>query len=313
MNRHASAKRSRPRAPKPEQAVNNVAGRPQTISARWIGEAVLVVLAAAAVCVWGTLCLIFWQGSWQLLYHPTSAILRTPSAAGLTFDEIGFATTDAGIPQLHGWWIPSQGGASNTVLYLHGANGNMSDTVGALAELHAARLGVFTFDYRGYGLSHFARPSERRWREDAESALVYLEGTRHISSREIVLAGEGLGADLALEVAATHSDVAGVILDAPLVHPLSLIFGDPRARLVPAHWLVGDQWEIDTAAAKLSIPSLWFYRTAIGQRERKGTEPPVYRNVRSAKMLVWLTSPNRAQKDEAEALLRWIDELGRRS
>jgi len=47
-------------------------------------------------------------------------------------------------------------------------------------------------DYRGYGQSKFARPSEARWREDAESALRYLTATRHIAANSIVLVGRDL-------------------------------------------------------------------------------------------------------------------------
>src|SRR5215469_9595612 len=76
------------------------------ISARWLATAVGLVFACALLCVWGALCLVFWQGSWQLLYHPKTAIARTPAAVGLAFEPVEFATTDTGTPQLQGWWIP---------------------------------------------------------------------------------------------------------------------------------------------------------------------------------------------------------------
>lgn len=313
MNKRASnptRDRTRvPRAAKPPTIGGGFDRQPPpTVSARWLGGALLVVLAAAALCVWGVLCLMFWQGSWQLLYQPKSPILHTPAQAGLSFDEIGFATTEAGIPQMQGWWIPAGSGAKSTVLYVHGANGNMGDTVGALARLHAAGLGVFTFDYRGYGQSQFAHPSEARWRQDAESALRYLENTRHISPGAIVVAGEGLGADLALEVAATHPELKGAILDGPLADPTRLIFDDPRARLLPAHWLVEDRWDLDAAASRLSIPSLWLCRGA-DCGAGKTAVPAAYAHVQPSKMLVHLTSPDHAQKDEGDALARWMDAL----
>ncbi|MFZ1015692.1 MAG: alpha/beta fold hydrolase [Terracidiphilus sp.] len=304
---HAQTRASRSVKPPTTGAVERQP--PPTVSARWIGSALLVVLAAAALCVWGVLCLMFWQGSWQLLYHPTSRILHTPAQASVAFDEIGFATTEAGIPEMQGWWIPAGSGAKSTVLYFHGANGNMSDTVSALARLHAAGLGVFTFDYRGYGQSHFVRPSEARWRQDAESALRYLENTRHIPPGAIVVAGEGLGADLALEVAAMHPELEGAILDAPLPDPARRIFEDPRAELVPSRWLIEDRWGLDAAAFKLSIPSLWFCRATDCGMAGKAADPPVYAHVQSSKMLVRLTSPDRAQKDEEAALARWMGAL----
>jgi len=53
--------------------------------------AVATVLLAATLCVWGALCLTFWQGSWQLLYHPATAVARTPANVGLPFEAVDFA------------------------------------------------------------------------------------------------------------------------------------------------------------------------------------------------------------------------------
>ncbi len=116
------------------------------------------------------------------------------------------------MPRLKGWWIPAATDAKFarlTVLYLHGQDGNMGDTVDALARLHAAGVNVLAFDYRGYGQSQFVRPSEAHWRQDAEWAIEYLTGTRHVAPGTIVLDGTGLGANLALEEAAAHPELAG--------------------------------------------------------------------------------------------------------
>ena len=172
-----------------------------TISGRWLLTAVGLTIVAAAVSAWGALCLLFWQGSWQLLYHPSAAVTRTPASVGLAFEAVGFATTDAGQPRLRGWWIPASPEARfsrYTVLYLDGQHGNMGDSVEALAGLHAVGVNVLAFDYRGYGQSQFARPSEAHWREDSEWALQYLAGTRQIGVGTIVLEGSELGANLAL-------------------------------------------------------------------------------------------------------------------
>ena len=165
------------------------------------------------------------------------------------------------MPRLTGWWIPAAPDAREsryTFLYLHSQDGDLGDAVDHLAELHAAGVNVFAFDYRGYGQSEFGHPSEARWREDAGSALQYLTATRHIDPGTIVLDGSNLGADLALEVAAAHSELAGVVLESPIEDPMSAIFNDARATLVPAHLLVGDRYDLNAPAAALRIPSLWF-------------------------------------------------------
>ena len=281
---------------------------PPTVSGRWLLTAATLSILAAAFCAWGALCLLFWQGSWQLLYHPASAITRTPANAGLTFDPVAFATTEAAEPRLRGWWIPAEPEARYarfTVLYLHRQDGNLSDSVDALASLHHAGLNVFAFDYRGYGQSQFQRPSEARWREDADWAIRYLTGTRHIAPGAIVLDGRELGANLALEVAAAHPEVAGVVLDSPLESPMNAVFNDPRAHMVPANLLVRDRFEMNAAAAGLKIPSLWFYS---GEGAHAGP-PDIVRRVSAPKMLVALKAGPEENQDRTGSLARWLDDL----
>jgi pimeloyl-ACP methyl ester carboxylesterase len=270
------------------------------------------MVAAAALCGWCALCLLFWQGGWQLLYHPAAAIARTPAEAGMAFDSVGFAATDTGTPRLSGWWIPAANGAAFnrfTVLYLHSQDGNLGDTVDALARLHAVGANVLAFDYRGYGQSEFARPSEAHLRQDVAWALQYLSETRHIDRGTIVLDGEGLGANLALEAAAEHPELAGVVVDSPLEDAMAAIFDDARARLVPAHLLVRDRYGLNAPAAALRIPSLWIERIAQPEQAGSTHDPEAYRKVAAQKMLVWLNSSAGANKQFEDALSRWLDEI----
>jgi pimeloyl-ACP methyl ester carboxylesterase len=284
----------------------------QLVSGRWLFLAVCWTVAAAATCGWLVLCLLFWQGSWQLLYRPAAAVARTPASVGLAFDSVEFAAIDAGAPRLKGWWIPAANGAAFsrfTVLYLHGQNGNLGDAVDALARLHAVGVNVLAFDYRGYGESQFARPSESHWRQDAEWAIQYLTGTRHIDAETIVLDGTGLGANLALEVSAVHPEVAGVVLDSPLAAPMNAIFNDARARLVPARLLMRDRYDLDAAAGTLRVPLLWFERAAQPGNGSPQEEPTAFRRVAAHKMFVWMNPSKDSDKQYEDALSRWLDEL----
>lgn len=284
----------------------------RTVSGRWLVSALILAMSAAALCGWLSLCLLFWQGSWQLLYHPFAAVTRTPLSVGLQFESIQFAVTDTGVPRLSGWWIAAQPDAKYrgfTVLYLHDQKGNLSDTVDALAQLHAIGVNVMAFDYRGYGQSQFVRPSEAHWREDANWALEYLTGTRHVNRGTIVLDGAGLGADIAMEVAAAHPKLAGVILDSPMEAPMNAIFTDSRARLVPAHMLVRDRYELDAAAEAVRVPVLEVEQESAARQEGKGKEPAAYAKVRASKMLVWLGPAAQGDQQFADALKRWMDEL----
>jgi pimeloyl-ACP methyl ester carboxylesterase len=275
------------------------------VSARWLLSAIAIAIAAALICAWAALCILFWQGSWQLLYHPTSTVSRTPASVNLAFDSVGFATTASGEPQLHGWWIPASSQARFNAIYLHGASGNLGDTVDALAQIHSAGINLFAFDYRGYGQSRFVHPSETSLREDADAAIHYLVATRHIAPSAIILFGSGLGANLALAVASDHPDLAGVVLDQPLDDPTAAILNDARARLVPARLLVRDRWDLNAAASNLLIPSLWFRRAGT----KDSSVPQMYEKVPARKTIVWLTNSPDESKRFNEAFTRWLDEL----
>jgi pimeloyl-ACP methyl ester carboxylesterase len=289
------------------QAQPHAASDPAKVSGRWLLGAVALAIGAAVLCAWCALCLLFWQGNWQLLYHPAAAVTRTPASAGLAFDAVGFAATDAGTPRLAGWWIaaaPDAKFARLTVLYLHGQDGNLGDSVDALARLHAVGANVLAFDYRGYGQSQFVRPSEAHLRQDAEWAIAYLTGTRHVAPEAIVLDGTGLGANLALEEAAAHPELAGVIVELPIADPMhAMIFSDARARMVPAHLLVSDRYDLNAAAANARVPVLWF------QRRMQDEESMAFAKVASQKMIVWITPEGDMNKQAADALSRWLDEL----
>lgn len=306
----AQAGRERRTASKSAGPVGSSTGgpaQPIQVSGRWLLSAVAATLAAAVLCAWGVLCLLFWQGSWQLLYHPASTIARTPAAAGLPFEPIGFATTGSGLPQLSGWWIPAAADAPfsrYTLLFLHGQDGNLGNTVDHLAQLHRAGANVFAFDYHGYGQSQFVHPSERLWLDDAGSALQYLTATRHISPSAIVLDGSSLGADLALEFAAAHPELAGVVVESPLQDATGVIFHDDRARLVPARMLVHDRYDLRTAAAELHIPSLWFL-----QAGDQALDASILQSVPARKMVVWIPSNPSAAPSFSDELPRWLGDL----
>jgi uncharacterized protein len=286
---------------------------PARVSGRWLASALALALLAAVFGAWVTFGLLFWQGSWQLLYHPAAAVTRTPAGAGLAFDAVAFAPSDAGMPRLTGWWIPAPTGSALsrfTVLLLHGQTGNLGNTVDTLGSLHSAGVNVLAFDYRGYGQSQFARPSEAHWREDADWALQYLTGTRHIDPGTVVLDGVGLGANLALEVAAAHPELAGVIVESPLPHAMDLVFHDARARIVPARLLVRDRYDLAAPAAALRIPVLWIELDLRPAARIPAEAPDAYQRIGARKMLVWLRSPAGASQEVVDALTRWLDGLG---
>jgi pimeloyl-ACP methyl ester carboxylesterase len=247
MTRSASPKPTPPRSIPPRPAP---AEPPPLVSGRWLLGAFLISVAAAAVCGYGVLCLLFYQGQWQLLFHPSRTISATPAQAQLPWEDIRFDVTATGQPQLDGWWIPSGKAnqiqtrpgsaaarpgtsyANNTVLYLHDARGSLSDCIPQLATLHSLGLNLFAFDYRGFGRSMGRHPTERLGTADTIAAWTYLTDIRHIPARHIVVFGNGLGAVYAVRLA-TRFAPAGVILEDPPPPARQVLAADARSRIVP--------------------------------------------------------------------------------
>ncbi len=222
------------------------------VSRYWLVGAIAVIVLGAILLGYLCIALLFWQGQWQILFHPSHAVPKTPASMGLPFDAVHFDSTDTGELQLTGWWVPAAPNgrfARLTVLYIHGPKGSLSDALPAIAALHAAGVQAFAFDPRGYGQSVWATPSETHWNEDADAAYRYLAETRHIDPRSILVCGEGLGATVAAETAQRHPMIPALVMVDPQPSALVLLRKDPRSRLVPAGLLARDEFDPGPALA----------------------------------------------------------------
>jgi hypothetical protein len=145
----------------------------------------------------------------RFIYYPSRALTADPSSVGLTFRDVAFTAGDG--VNLHGWLIP--GRVPTTLLYSHGNGGNISDRL-AIARLLTDELGVgvFMYDYRGYGRSE-GTPSEAGLVSDALGARAALlrEG---VATEHLVYFGRSLGAAVTLELALVHPPRA-VVLESP--------------------------------------------------------------------------------------------------
>lgn len=229
------------------------------VSGRWLLGAVGGIFLLAAVCAYGTLALLFYQGQWQLVLHPAKTITAVPS---MKFEEVHFDTTETGVSQLDGWWIPADPGArwgGSAVLYLHDGSGSLSDSVNDLTALHELGINVFAFDYRGFGRSVGPHPDEARMQEDAAAGFSYLLNTKKIDPGSIVVYGRGLGAALAAMLASHHSP-AGLVLDEPAASGRVTIDADARAKIMPLWLLLSERFDPMDSLKSLAVPKLFLDR-----------------------------------------------------
>ncbi|MCF7917052.1 MAG: alpha/beta hydrolase [Candidatus Omnitrophica bacterium] len=142
------------------------------------------------------------------IFFPVDEIGATPKDFNLSFQDIYFKTED-GI-KLNGWFVPNKN-AYFTLLFFHGNGGNISHRLHKISQLQKLGLNIFLIDYRGYGRSQ-GKPSVSGVYKDAQASLDYLIKEKNIKPDNIILYGESLGTNLAIELAASNK-VGGLILE----------------------------------------------------------------------------------------------------
>jgi len=146
------------------------------------------------------------------IYFPVRELAGTPASLGLAYQDVWFQADDG--VRLHGWLIP--GTRPTTLLWSHGNAGNISHRLDNIREIHQRLgIGVFIFDYRGYGRSD-GSPTEAGLYLDARAAREALVRNLGVPSERIVYFGRSLGGAVALELALAHPP-PGLILESPFL------------------------------------------------------------------------------------------------
>jgi len=293
---------------------------PEVVDPRWLLKALGLILLLALVCGYLTLCVLFYQGQWQLVLHPSRSTPAPAAIAGTPIVPIHFGPDESATPQLTGWWIPAPPLASGTtVLYLPSGDGSLadSDAPATLAALHTTGLSVFAFDYSGFGQSAPLHPNQRHMEQDAASAWQYLTNSRHLAPSQIVLFGSGVGAALATQLAAQHPQAPALILSAPQPNLLALVRADSRSKLLPVRLLFHDRFEIAPLLSTLSIPKLLIANSKAdisgqaAQRSHPGSsdQTALYRSAANPKFTLYLSaSPADNPAMLQQAFTRFFDQ-----
>lgn len=141
-----------------------------------------------------TLLLLALTGCTAIFFQPQEREYLTPDAIGLAYQDVTITDSDGEL--LHGWWLPAQGKAQGTVLFLHGNAENISTHIASVYWLPAQHYNVLLLDYRGYGASQ-GTPSVEGALSDINSAMAYLLQRADVDSQRIVVLGQSLGGALA--------------------------------------------------------------------------------------------------------------------
>src|SRR5215471_430373 len=133
------------------------------------------------------------------VFHPSRTMDATGAELGRRFEEVALTTSDG--LKLHAWFFPAAINSPRApwvMLVCHGNAGNITDRLDLCRALLSTGVGVFLFDYRGYGRSQ-GRPSEEGTYLDAQAAHHWLQ-LKGFAPTNILVFGESLGGGVASEL-----------------------------------------------------------------------------------------------------------------
>ncbi|CAF2402193.1 unnamed protein product [Rotaria sp. Silwood2] len=130
----------------------------------------------------------------------THILEQTPDDYNMDYESIYLQTPDGEF--IHSYWIYQMGDVNSTmtVLYLHGAGGNISHRLEVLRLFYEnLHCNILIIDYRGFGKSS-GSPTELGLYIDSQTAYDYLIYKQKILPENIIVLGTSLGASVAIQL-----------------------------------------------------------------------------------------------------------------
>lgn len=179
------------------------------------------------------------------------------AAEGMQDVWIDHVPTDTDTPgepaRLHGLWLPQPAPAAPVLLFLHGTRWDVRASAPRMRQLHALGFAVLGVDYRGFGLSSAALPSEDRVAEDARAAWAWL-ARQHPDARRFI-AGHSLGSAIAVRLACEVTDESGLIVEGAFTS-VNGVLDSTRWSWLPIQWMVTQRFDAASRIARIGSPLL---------------------------------------------------------
>jgi hypothetical protein len=183
-------------------------------------------------------------------------------AYALDFDEVppgqvelvSFEGSDG--ETLYGVWArQEQGNADHpTVLYFHGNKWHIDEYVPKVEALWRLGFDVFTFDYRGFGMST-GTPTHDGVLQDSRDAVALVTETTGLPTTDLAYVGLSLGGFASVHVASELPPRSLVTED--MFARGDLLVDDGAGGIdLPPGWLIDDAWDNAAAASRVTVPYL---------------------------------------------------------
>ena len=224
----------------------------------------VIYFCLAAFAVYFSATAALWASQSRFIFEPVRTLVVRPTELAFPVADVTISVpgAKAGHQTLHAWWMPAPRPDGNLVLYFHGNEGNVSTSLGETALLRSLGYSVLVVDYRGYGESDGAFPSEAGVYEDAEAALNSLVHEWRIRPQKIFVYGHSLGAAVAIDLASRHPELGGLVVESAFTSIYDMAKLEPKYGIFPVGLLLNQRFESIKKVSRLSLPVLYIHGTA---------------------------------------------------
>ena len=241
-----------PSASRPRRLVDaggeaRTAGRAKSVAA-WAAAGLLA--AALPACT----ALDAKQREWIFAPSDRAWAGGLAAAQGMQDVWIDFDSKESGHPaRLHGLWLGQPNPGAPLLLYLHGARWDVRGSAHRMRRMHELGFAVLGIDYRGFGQSSAALPSETLALEDARAAWDWL-GRQDTAARRYVF-GHSLGGAVAVQLAEGNAQLAGLMLEGSFTSILDVL-GTFKWGWLPVSALITQRFDSGRRIAQVQAPVL---------------------------------------------------------
>jgi uncharacterized protein len=155
--------------------------------------------------------------------------------------------------RLHGLWLPQPAPSAPVLLFLHGVRWDVRASAPRMRQLHELGFSVLGIDYRGFGRSSEAMPSEELVAEDARQAWAWLAREHQQAARYIF--GHSLGGNIAVRLAHEVQGEAGLIVEGAFTSTGEL-FRSTSWGWLPITGLITQHFDAGSRIAHIGTPVL---------------------------------------------------------
>ncbi|XLY89430.1 alpha/beta hydrolase [Ectopseudomonas mendocina] len=196
----------------------------------------------------------------ELVFRIEPGTARWFSGLPADIEDVQLQSPELGADEsLHAWWWPAARQDAPALLYLHGSRWNLTGQLFRIEQLHAMGFSVLAVDYRGFGQSRGAPPSERSVYQDALIAWEHLARLQPEADKRFIY-GHSLGGAVAVNLAhelagEDRAQAAGLIVESSFTN-----LGDVAAAVtntsLPVRWLLSQEFDSLSKIGEVGIPVL---------------------------------------------------------